>query len=95
MLREIVRFPGETAVIPVSQKISLDADLPLLKRALPPAELQQLATKRPQLVTGAILMYDNIMKLVEPETALIELGVKEHQIRFTTTISIPESFRVS
>lgn len=85
---------GETSIIPVPERITLDADLPLLKRALPPAELQ-IATKRPKLITGAIFMYDNVMKLVEPETALVELGVKEHQIRFTTTISIPESFRGS
>lgn len=71
----------------------LDVDLPLLKRALPQAEI--VSEKKPKQIHAAILMYDNVMKLVEPEDALGELGVREHQIRFTTTISIPETFQGS
>ncbi|XP_003739869.1 integrator complex subunit 11 [Galendromus occidentalis] len=84
---------GETTLISVPEHIVLDVDLPLLKRALPQAEI--VSEKKSKQIHAAILMYDNVMKLVEPEDALNELGVREHQIRFTTTISIPETFQGS
>ncbi|XP_016158882.1 PREDICTED: integrator complex subunit 11 [Ficedula albicollis] len=79
---------GETTTILTNPCIPVDISLGLLKRetAIGPAP----DAKKPKLMHGSLLMKDNSFRLVSPEQALKELGLAEHQLRFTCRVHIQD-----
>ncbi|XP_076365193.1 integrator complex subunit 11 isoform X2 [Tachypleus tridentatus] len=78
---------GETVCMPARVVIPVDVSLKLLKR-----ELSQSGSdpKKPRILHGALMMFDNTLRLVDPETAMDDVGVKPHDIRFTSTIHLED-----
>ncbi|XP_072210290.1 integrator complex subunit 11 isoform X2 [Excalfactoria chinensis] len=78
---------GETTTIFTNPSIPVDISLGLLKRetaiGLPDA-------KKPKLMHGTLIMKDNSFRLVSPEQALKEMGLAEHQLRFTCRVHIQD-----
>lgn len=78
---------GETTTIVTNPSVPVDISLNLLKREmalggpLPDA-------KRPRTMHGTLIMKDNSLRLVSPEQALKELGLNEHQLRFTCRVQL-------
>ncbi|NXX30188.1 INT11 protein, partial [Nicator chloris] len=79
---------GETTTILTNPCIPVDISLGLLKRetAIGPSP----DAKKPKLMHGTLLMKDNSFRLVSPEQALKELGLAEHQLRFTCRVHIQD-----
>ncbi|KFQ45672.1 Integrator complex subunit 11, partial [Nestor notabilis] len=46
--------------------------------------------KKPKLMHGTLMMKDNSFRLLSPEQALKELGLAEHQLRFTCRVHIQD-----
>uniref|UniRef100_A0A8C3UC79 Integrator complex subunit 11 n=1 Tax=Catharus ustulatus TaxID=91951 RepID=A0A8C3UC79_CATUS len=76
---------GETTTILTNPCIPVDISLGLLKRETPVPD-----AKKPKLMHGSLLMKDNSFRLVSPEQALKELGLAEHQLRFTCRVHIQD-----
>ena len=80
---------GETAVIPGRAAVPARVSLALLK-----AEAAQYAARAPdsgrvRLLHGVLLMRgDGSLTLHQPEEALAQLGVRQHTVRFTSTVSL-------
>ncbi|XP_056305724.1 integrator complex subunit 11 [Danio aesculapii] len=78
---------GETTTVVTNPSVPVDISLNLLKREmalggpLPDA-------KRPRTMHGTLIMKDNSLRLVSPEQALKELGLNEHQLRFTCRVQL-------
>ncbi|NWW75963.1 INT11 protein, partial [Climacteris rufus] len=79
---------GETTTILTNPCIPVDISLGLLKRETAIGPLPD--AKKPKLMHGTLLMKDNSFRLVSPEQALKELGLAEHQLRFTCRVHIQE-----
>uniref|UniRef100_A0A8D2P4M4 Integrator complex subunit 11 n=1 Tax=Zosterops lateralis melanops TaxID=1220523 RepID=A0A8D2P4M4_ZOSLA len=79
---------GETTSILTNPCIPVDISLGLLKRETAIGPLPD--AKRPKLMHGTLLMKDNSFRLVSPEQALKELGLAEHQLRFTCRVHIQD-----
>ncbi|XP_015671534.1 integrator complex subunit 11 [Protobothrops mucrosquamatus] len=75
---------GETVSIFTNPNIPVDISLGLLKREL--AVGPSPASKKPKLLHGTLIIKDNSFRLVSSEQALKELGLGEHQLRFTCRI---------
>uniref|UniRef100_A0A670JB82 Integrator complex subunit 11 n=1 Tax=Podarcis muralis TaxID=64176 RepID=A0A670JB82_PODMU len=75
---------GETVTVHTNPNIPVDVSLGLLKRELTIGPLPD--SKRPKLMHGTLIIKDNSFRLVSPEQALKELGLAEHQLRFTCRI---------
>ncbi|KAL7978657.1 hypothetical protein Chor_010700 [Crotalus horridus] len=75
---------GETVSIFTNPNIPVDISLGLLKREL--AIGPSPASKKPKLLHGTLIIKDNSFRLVSSEQALKELGLGEHQLRFTCRI---------
>ncbi|XP_053308539.1 integrator complex subunit 11 [Spea bombifrons] len=85
-------FNGETATILTNPNIPVDISLGLLKKEsalslIPPD------SKKPRLMHGTLIMKDNTLRLVSPEQALKEIGVGEHQLRFTCRLHIQDAHK--
>ncbi|XP_061780194.1 integrator complex subunit 11 [Nerophis lumbriciformis] len=78
---------GETATVTTNPRVPVDMSLNLLKREvalggpLPDP-------KKPRVMHGTLIMKDNGLKLVSSEQALKELGLNEHQLRFTCRVQL-------
>ncbi|XP_061758829.1 integrator complex subunit 11 [Nerophis ophidion] len=78
---------GETATVTTNPRVPVDMSLNLLKRevalggSLPDP-------KKPRVMHGTLIMKDNGLKLVSSEQALKELGLNEHQLRFTCRVQL-------
>jgi len=95
---------GETASIPVETKVSIQVSKSLLsKRRM--ADFDEYQSKRKSLVkrnteaeiSGIMVMKQGSLQLLETEKVVKEFGLKEHQLRFTSTVTIdscdnPEAF---
>ncbi|XP_064028066.1 integrator complex subunit 11 [Pogoniulus pusillus] len=79
---------GETTTIFTNPSIPVDIALGLLKRETALGLLPDV--KKPQLMHGTLMMKDNSFRLVSPEQALKELGLAEHQLRFTCRVHIQD-----
>ncbi|NXG80834.1 INT11 protein, partial [Baryphthengus martii] len=79
---------GETTTIFTNPSIPVDISLGLLKRETAIGLLPDV--KKPQLMHGTLIMKDNSFRLVSPEQALKELGLAEHQLRFTCRVHIQD-----
>ncbi|XP_048823946.1 integrator complex subunit 11 [Lagopus muta] len=79
---------GETTTIFTNPSIPVDISLGLLKRETAIGLLPD--EKKPKLMHGTLIMKDNSFRLVSPEQALKELGLAEHQLRFTCRVHIQD-----
>ncbi|NXJ64880.1 INT11 protein, partial [Rostratula benghalensis] len=79
---------GETTTVFTNPCIPVDISLGLLKRETAIGPLPD--AKKPKLMHGTLLMKDNSFRLVSPEQALKELGLAEHQLRFTCRVHIQD-----
>lgn len=79
---------GETTAILTNPCIPVDISLGLLKREAAIGPLPD--AKKPKLMHGTLLMKDNSFRLLCPEQALKELGLAEHQLRFTCRVHIQD-----
>uniref|UniRef100_A0A8D0BZ90 Integrator complex subunit 11 n=1 Tax=Salvator merianae TaxID=96440 RepID=A0A8D0BZ90_SALMN len=77
---------GETVTVLTNPNIPVDVSLGLLKRELLSAPGPMSDSKKPKLMHGTLIIKDNSFRLVSPEQALKELGLAEHQLRFTCRI---------
>ncbi|XP_030319360.1 integrator complex subunit 11 isoform X2 [Calypte anna] len=79
---------GETTTIFTNPSIPVDISLGLLKRETAIGPLPDV--RKPKLMHGTLIMKDNSFRLVSPEQALKELGLAEHQLRFTCRVHIQD-----
>ncbi|XP_030393472.1 integrator complex subunit 11 [Gopherus evgoodei] len=79
---------GETTTLFTSPNIPVDISLGLLKRERAIGLVPD--SKKPKLMHGTLIMKDNSFRLVSPEQALKELGLGEHQLRFTCRVHIQD-----
>uniref|UniRef100_A0A8C7NGY2 Integrator complex subunit 11 n=1 Tax=Oncorhynchus mykiss TaxID=8022 RepID=A0A8C7NGY2_ONCMY len=76
---------GETTTVITNPSVPVDISLNLLKREM--ALGGPLPDpKKPRTMHGTLIMKDNSLRLVTPEQALKELGLNEHQLRFTCRV---------
>lgn len=81
---------GETVTLPTSPSIPVGISLGLLKREMAQGLLLPEA-KKPRLLHGTLIMKDNNFRLVSSEQALKELGLAEHQLRFTCRVHLQDT----
>uniref|UniRef100_A0A3Q2P410 Integrator complex subunit 11 n=1 Tax=Fundulus heteroclitus TaxID=8078 RepID=A0A3Q2P410_FUNHE len=80
---------GETATVTTNPSVPVDISLNLLKREM--ALGGPLPDpKKPRAMHGTLIMKENSMKLVSSEQALKELGLNEHQLRFTCRVQLQD-----
>nr|KAF6294298.1 integrator complex subunit 11 [Pipistrellus kuhlii] len=80
---------GETVTLPTSPSIPVGISLGLLKREMAQGLLPD--AKKPRLLHGTLIMKDSNFRLVSSEQALKELGLAEHQLRFTCRVHLHDS----
>ncbi|KAI0241299.1 Integrator complex subunit 11 [Lamellibrachia satsuma] len=81
---------GETVTIPILHPIPIDVSLNLLKHDVA-NQVDCPAPKRSKVIHGALVMRDSSFRLMEPRQAMKELGLPEHEIRFTSTLTLEDS----
>ncbi|XP_063292382.1 integrator complex subunit 11 [Pelobates fuscus] len=81
---------GETSTISTNPNIPVDISLNLLKES---AQSFGPDCKKPRLMHGMLIMKDNTLRLVSPEQALKEIGIGEHQLRFTCRLHIQDAHK--
>ncbi|ELT95478.1 hypothetical protein CAPTEDRAFT_151615 [Capitella teleta] len=86
---------GETVSIEARHGIPVDISLNLLKREPAKSASGLPEPKRSRLLHGALVMREQAMKLVEPREAMKELGLNEHDVRFTSTLTITDNDSVA
>ncbi|KAM4563203.1 integrator complex subunit 11 [Odontesthes bonariensis] len=80
---------GETATVTTNPSVPVDMSLNLLKREM--ALGGPLPDpKKPCTMHGTLIMKENSLKLVSSEQALKELGLNEHQLRFTCRVQLQD-----
>ncbi|XP_041654844.1 integrator complex subunit 11 [Cheilinus undulatus] len=80
---------GETATVTTNPSVPVDISLNLLKREM--ALGGPLPDpKKPRIMHGTLIMKENSLKLVSSEQALKELGLNEHQLRFTCRVQLQD-----
>uniref|UniRef100_A0A8D0PED1 Integrator complex subunit 11 n=1 Tax=Sus scrofa TaxID=9823 RepID=A0A8D0PED1_PIG len=77
---------GETVTLPTSPSIPVGISLGLLKREMAQGLLPD--AKKARLLHGTLIMKDSTFRLVSSEQALKELGLAEHQLRFTCRVHL-------
>lgn len=92
---------GQTVSIPTKIEIPVDIDLPLLKKTLasdqvicPEDSSGSNTYSRLLHATLVVTGPGTGMRLIEPETAISELGLKPHVIRFTSTVRLVDKSKV-
>lgn len=80
---------GETTTVGTNPSVPVDISLHLLKREM--ALGGPLPDpKKPRAMHGTLIMKENSLRLVAPEQALKELGLHEHQLRFTCRVPLQD-----
>ncbi|KAM4650462.1 integrator complex subunit 11 [Discoglossus pictus] len=79
---------GETTTIVTNPNIPVDISLGLLKKESALGLMPDC--KKPRLMHGTLIMKDNSLRLVSPEQALKEIGLGEHQLRFTCRLHVQD-----
>ncbi|XP_053572186.1 LOW QUALITY PROTEIN: integrator complex subunit 11-like [Bombina bombina] len=79
---------GETCTITTNPNIPVDISLGLLKKEC--ALSLAPDCKKPRLMHGTLIMKDNSLRLFSPEQALKEIGLGEHQLRFTCRLHVQD-----
>jgi integrator complex subunit 11 len=77
---------GESISISATPSVPVDVSLGLLKRDLPQHKGRE--PKRCRLMHGTLVARDGKLLLLEPTEALKDLGLVEHQLRFTSTVTV-------
>ncbi|XP_059944752.1 integrator complex subunit 11 isoform X2 [Mesoplodon densirostris] len=80
---------GETVTLPTSPSIPVGISLGLLKREMAQGLLPD--AKKARLLHGTLIMKDSNFRLVSSEQALKELGLAEHQLRFTCRVHLHDT----
>lgn len=80
---------GETVTLPTSPSIPVSVSLGLLKREMAQVPLPE--AKKPRLLHGTLIMKEGNFRLVSSEQALKELGLAEHQLRFTCRVHLHDA----
>jgi len=78
---------GETVEIETRPTIPVDVSVKLLKRNIA-AQLTQELSKKAKLMHGALVMQEGRLRLLDASSAMKELGMTEHTLRFTSTITL-------
>nr|KAG5710070.1 hypothetical protein BaRGS_030146 [Batillaria attramentaria] len=86
---------GETAIVPVKHTLPVSASLSLLKRHTVSSGQDGPEAKAMRVLHGALVMKGNKMTLVEPSAAFRDVGLEEHQLRFTCNIMLDEEGAVT
>jgi len=82
---------GETAVIPGRATVPARVSVSLLKAEAARYAAEPPDSKRPRLLHGIMVMKsDGTLTLEEPETAITQLGVQQHTVRFTSTVTLQD-----
>lgn len=81
---------GETAVIHTKHNVPVDVSLPLLKREASKSGILPSEPKKPKVFHGALVMKGTKLQLIDPGQALKELGLEEHNLRFSSTVMLDE-----
>ncbi|KAG9339258.1 hypothetical protein JZ751_023955 [Albula glossodonta] len=92
---------GETSSITTNPSVPVDISLNLLKREAAlgggaSGHVKLLSVrplpdpKKPRTMHGTLIMKDNSLRLVSSEQALKELGLNEHQLRFTCRVQLQD-----
>ncbi|XP_003977858.1 integrator complex subunit 11 isoform X1 [Takifugu rubripes] len=80
---------GETVTVTTNPSVPVDISLNLLKREMvlggPLPD-----PKKPRAMHGTLIMKENSLRLVSSEQALKELGLNEHQLRFTCRVHLQD-----
>nr|CAB3233543.1 integrator complex subunit 11-like [Phallusia mammillata] len=79
---------GETVTITTNPPITVDASMKLLSKH------RQVAgttpnPKRIKTIHGTVLIKGNSMQLMDQEEAMEELDIPKHELRFTSTVQVP------
>ncbi|RWS15425.1 cleavage and polyadenylation specificity factor-like protein [Dinothrombium tinctorium] len=90
---------GETVSIPVTVNIPVDVSLKLLKRTLHNPLTSESDIKKPKILHGTLMMSTKadgspLFRIIEPQKAMKEVGIKPHQIRFTSTLRLEDRNRI-
>ena len=91
---------GETVNIPIKLSIPVDISLNLLKRSLIESE-DNTDGKKPKILHGTVLINSQgdvispKITIVESDKLMSEIGIKSHQIQFTTTLKIKDKTKKS
>ncbi|XP_040048358.2 integrator complex subunit 11 [Gasterosteus aculeatus] len=80
---------GETVAVTTNPSVPVDISLNLLKRGMALGGLLP-DPKKPRTMHGTLIMKENSLKLVSSEQALKELGLNEHQLRFTCRVQLQD-----
>ncbi|KAL4221575.1 Integrator complex subunit 11 [Mactra antiquata] len=81
---------GETVTIQTLHNIPIDISLNLLKRAASFAGLKSPDPLKMRVLQGALVMRGNKLQLMDADQALKDVGLKEHNLRFTSTLYVEE-----
>jgi len=80
---------GETAVIPGRATVPARVSVSLLKAEAASYAAQPPDSKRPRLLHGILIMKsDGTLTLEEPDVAINQLGIQQHTVRFTSTVTL-------
>lgn len=84
---------GETISITSVGNVPVDMSLSLLSRKHDTSSSSSLGDciprpKKSRLMEGALVIKDNRLILMEPKKAMQEMGVREHEIRFTSNLTL-------
>lgn len=82
---------GETVTLIANPNIPVDISLSLLKREASVGPLPD--PKKPKIMHGTLIIKEGSLRLVSPEQALKELGLTEHHLRFTCSVTIQDSHK--
>ncbi|XP_071957056.1 integrator complex subunit 11-like [Antedon mediterranea] len=82
---------GETALIPTKCNIKADISLGLLKRSATVSgyQSQPLDSKKVKTMHGILMMQNDKLVLEDADVVMQQLGIEEHEIRFSSNITIP------
>jgi len=82
---------GETATIPGRATVPARVSTSLLKAEAAGYAAQPPDSKRPRLLHGVMVMKsDGTLTLEEPEAAITQLGIQQHTVRFTSTVTLQD-----
>lgn len=82
---------GETISITTTPQVNVDMSLSLLKRSIDKENSQgskRARVRDKHLVRGVLVMKDTSLRLLEQNEAFKELGLVEHQLRFTSSVNL-------
>lgn len=82
---------GESITVETKPLISVEMPLSLLKRTMAQKDetADLLSSKRSKRFHGVLVISEDKLKIEDPSKILNDLDLKEHEIRFTSTVTVP------